>query len=210
MVHCVRNGVTTIVVRTADSDVIVLLVAFRHFAGNFNSKVFSYFGSGNKACFYNINEICLSLGEDVCHSLPFFFAFSGCDTVSSFFNQGKCKMWDRRIDYHNWITQVFCKLSNMPVCVTATQLKALENFVLFVYNPNLHENTEIDHYRMREFECSTHSNLRLLPPRIGLLEHNKHACYQAGWSWRHCISNTELSNPEQWDWKLVNGQYAPL
>ena len=73
------------------------------------------------------------------------------------------------------------------------------------------ENTEIDHYRMREFECSTHSNLRLLPPsRIGMLEHAKRACYQAGWIWRHCISNTELPNPEQWGWKLVNGQYAPL
>ena len=34
---------------------------------------------------------------------------------------------------------------------------------------------------MREFEWSTHSNLRLLPPsRIGLLEHAKRACYQAG------------------------------
>ena len=134
MVHCVRSGVTIIVVRTVNSDVII---AFRHFAGNFNSKVFSYFGSGNKACFYNINEICLSLGEDVCHSLPFFFAFSGYDTVSSFFNQGKCKMWDRWLDNHNRleITQVFCELSNMPVCVTTTQLKELENFVLFMYNP---------------------------------------------------------------------------
>ena len=75
MVHCVRNGVTSVVVRTVDSDVLILLLAFRHFADNFNSTVFCHFGSGNSACFYNSNEICCYLGEDVCHSLPFSLLF---------------------------------------------------------------------------------------------------------------------------------------
>ena len=76
MVHCVRNGVASVVVRTVDSDVLILLLAFRHFADNFNSTVFCHFGSGDSACFYNINEICCYLGQDVSFS-PFFLCFLG-------------------------------------------------------------------------------------------------------------------------------------
>ena len=32
-------------------------------------------------------------------SIAIFHAFSGCDCVSPFFNQGKCKMWDRWQDF---------------------------------------------------------------------------------------------------------------
>jgi hypothetical protein len=212
MLQCVKGGVSTVVVRTVDTDVLVLLLAFRHLAGNFSSKVFAYFGIGNKSCFYDINEISLHLGEISCRALPFFFAFTGCDTVSSFFNQGKCKMWDRWFEYHDRenITRVFIELSRMPNSINESQLQSLEKFILFVYNPNISPSTSLDEYRMLEFECSTHSNLRLIPPsKVGLLEHAKRACYQGGWIWQHCINNVEPPNPKEWGWQLHNSQFTP-
>ena len=96
-----------IVFRTVDSDVLVLLLAFRHFAKKISSAVFCHFGSGDSACYYN-KEICLNIGKGICHLLPFFFAFSGCDTLSAFFNQGKCKMWDRWLSYPTFLS--YCAL----------------------------------------------------------------------------------------------------
>ena len=122
-------------------------------------------------------------------------------------------MWDRWLSYHSRpkVTQVFCQLSNIPEYISGAHLDALEKFILFVYNPNFCESSGINYYRIREFECSTHNNLRLLPPsKIGLLEHVKRACYQGGWIWRHCITNTVLPDPEQWGWRLIDGQYIPL
>ena len=95
MLQCVRSGIQKIVVRTVDSDVIMLLFAYRHEGGNFSSNVFVWFGTGTNTTFYNINGIALGLGEETCKALRFFHAFTGCDTVSSFFNHGKCKFWDR-------------------------------------------------------------------------------------------------------------------
>ena len=34
------------------------------------------------------------LGKETCSALPFFNAFTGCDTVSSFFWKRKCMAWD--------------------------------------------------------------------------------------------------------------------
>ena len=41
---------------------------------------------------FNVSLAERDLGESVCKALPFFFAFSGCDTVSSIFNQGKTRI----------------------------------------------------------------------------------------------------------------------
>ena len=44
--------------------------------------------------YYNIIAAVDLLGTDTCKALPFLYAFSGCDIVSSFFSKGKCEAWD--------------------------------------------------------------------------------------------------------------------
>ena len=68
---------------------------------------------------------------------------------------------------------------------------------------------DIDYQRMRDFEHSVHSNLRLLPPpKIGLTEHTKRASYKAGWVWYQCKEDVHLPNPELWGWKKTSsGQF---
>ena len=34
------------------------------------------------------------VGYDICLALPFFYAFSGCDTVSNIFKHTEVAMWD--------------------------------------------------------------------------------------------------------------------
>ena len=44
MLQCVKSSIDKVVVRTVDTDVIMLLLAYRHVVGNFSSNVFTWFG----------------------------------------------------------------------------------------------------------------------------------------------------------------------
>ena len=213
VLQCLKTGVKNIVVRTIDTDVIVLLLAYRYFAGNFDLNVYAMLASKDIS-FYNINELSVQFGEKKCQALPFFYCFTGCDSVSSFFNQGKCKFWDRWQEFEDIdaLTDVFSFFSKMPaVSMCNNQVHLIEKYVLFVYYGRTDDGThDINITRMREFEYSTHNNLRLLPPsRLGLKEHIKRATYEAGWVWNQCIQNIRLPNPEDYGWILVNNKYSP-
>ena len=124
MLQCLLTGIKTIVVKNVDIDVSLLLLAYRHSKGNLSSKAFVWLGIRKlNSCFYLINDIGLDLGEEVCQALPFFHAYTGCDTVSSFFNHGKCKVWDRWFDFENesLLTKFFSELSQRPTNITVEQ-----------------------------------------------------------------------------------------
>ena len=213
MLQCVKSSFGKVVVRTVDTDVVISLLAYRHRGGNFSSNVFAWFGMGKNSSFYNINDISLKLGEDTCQALPFFHSFTGCDTVSSFFNHGKCKFWDRWREFEekDALTRVFVKLSEKPTMIMPEQVSILESYVLSVYYNKVMGPVDIDFQRMHDFEHSVHSNLRLLPPsKLGLIEHIKRASYEAGWVVYQCKENVELPNPKLWVWKKTeSGQFEP-
>lgn len=70
-----KRGYMHIHVKTVDTDVVVLSGT-----GTGVSQFFIDFGNGR---FFDILEISLELGEDICKGLPFFHTLSGCDTTSS-------------------------------------------------------------------------------------------------------------------------------
>ena len=151
MLQCLLTGIKTIVIKTVDTDVFLLLLAYRHSGGNFSSKVFVWLGIGKlNSCFYLINDIALDLGEEVCQALPFFHAYTGCDTVSSFFNHGKCKFWDRWFDFENesLLTKVFSELSQRPTNITVEQTTNLEKYLLSVYYPHMTGISDLNFQRM--------------------------------------------------------------
>ena len=192
--QCVRSGIRNVVIRTVDTDVILLLIAYRHQEVNTNSRVFACMAVGKEEKYYDINSISSLLGQEKCQALPFFHAVTGCDSTSYFFNQGKCKFWDRWEEFSlkDELTSVFGQLGRKPSTVTDEQALLLEKYVSFVYH-NSELEDDINSLRMRDFEYSTHNNLRLLPPsRDGLLEHFKRAAYEGGWVHYQCVENVEL------------------
>ncbi len=82
-----QRGNNTIMIRTVDTDVVVLLVG--HFYSlceqHPNVDIWVAFGTGKHFCYYHINTICSNLGVEKSWALPPFHAFTGCDTTSSFF-----------------------------------------------------------------------------------------------------------------------------
>ena len=86
-----EKGARMIYVRTADTDVIVIIagVFFELQATYPGLNIWVAFGMGKIFQYYHINTLCSSLGEPKCQALPFYHVFTGCDTTSQFFGKGK-------------------------------------------------------------------------------------------------------------------------
>ena len=146
--------------------------------GKFWLCSFACFTSAVSNRFYNINKIAEELGERTCRALLFFYALTGYDIVSSFFNQGNCKFWDRWTESQeeDALTTVFMELSEKPNAVTEEQISMIEWFTGFVYYRR--SINSIDSKRMQDFEYSLQENLRLIPPPgSGLKKHIRCAAY---------------------------------
>ena len=125
-----------IVIRTIDSDVLVLLISYVGHLQNLDPEVeiFAYLTNGKK--YYSNVEISTSLGREVCFALAFFYCFTGCDTVSSFTGKGKCKAWD------TWFlsqgtddfTKVFKELDNQPPEISSGHLNKIKEFIRLLYS----------------------------------------------------------------------------
>ncbi len=94
MIHVkdvLENGDNVVIVRTVDTDVIVLLVGmFHHFREkNPSGEIWVAFGTAKRYCYYHVNTIFEKLGRNKSISLPPFHAFTGCDSTSSFFGSKK-------------------------------------------------------------------------------------------------------------------------
>ena len=88
---CVRAGHERVIVRTVDTDVVVLCIAFQQKTSC--KELWVAFGTGKHFRYIPAHEIAAALGPDRACGLPTFHAFTGCDTVSAFVGHGKKTFW---------------------------------------------------------------------------------------------------------------------
>ena len=96
-------------------------------------KIWVDFGSGDNRKTYFINKVHSNLGDTVCLSLPFFHAFTGCDSTSSFFRKSKSNFmehWNNlSIDMWSNVSSSFQQLSWLPTMDTVrNNYKVIETF----------------------------------------------------------------------------------
>lgn len=84
--HAGRNGFSTVVISSDDTDVFVLALAFKSFLP---SSVYINCGTQATTRYMEITHVVQRHGSDVCRCLPGLHAFTGCDTVSAFSGKGK-------------------------------------------------------------------------------------------------------------------------
>ena len=83
ILHCLHIA---IVVRSPDTDVLVLLLKFSQVIDRtilFDTRM------GNNRRLLNVNDIVSAKGSDICDVLPALHSFTGCDTTSAFVRRGK-------------------------------------------------------------------------------------------------------------------------
>ena len=107
-----------IVVYSTDTNVLLLFLVYHchcEFKGS-TCTVFCNIGLDPSSKIYNVSVNARTIGLDTCQALPFFHAFTGCDTVSSFFNHSKKSMWEAWHKYpnHYILTQIIKTLSGTP------------------------------------------------------------------------------------------------
>ena len=127
-----NKGAHKIYIRTVDTDVIVILVSvFFNLQDNYpDTQLWVGFGTGKSFKYYFINDICKYLGREMSRALPFFHAFTGCDTTSQFFGKGKRIAWESWKSFPE-VTEAFLSVMNQHfqfLKVDSTAMKLLERF----------------------------------------------------------------------------------
>ena len=203
----------TIVVYSSDTGVLLLCLAYYHhceFEGS-TCTVFCKIGVGPSLKIYNVNVNTRVICLNTCQALPFFQAFTGCNTVLSFFNHSKKSMWEARHKYpnHYSLTKIFKTLSGTPERIYSFQLDEIENFLKFVYYGKVSMES-LDALRMNQFRCSTDNSPRTLSQsRDGLTEHIKSAPFQGGYEWRTLVEDMDFTDPTHWGWRFIYNKYNP-
>ena len=75
--HCVRNGHRQLLIRSVDTDVVVIAISTFHMISP--DELWIAFGMRKHYRLIPIHELTETLGEEKCKALPFFHSFTGCD-----------------------------------------------------------------------------------------------------------------------------------
>ena len=126
-----RKGHKKILLRTTDTDIVVLAVAQVQYLNV--DELWVAFGVRKHYRLIPIHLVANALGPDKSTALPFFHAATGCDTVSFFAGRGKRNAWKVWTVLPS-ITPVFISFSSQPSSITADSLKQCERFVFLLYS----------------------------------------------------------------------------
>ena len=160
MLHCkdaVSCGHKTVSIRTVDSDVVAIAVEV--FEQIQPDELWMAFGTGKKYRFIPIHELVVSLGSLKALSLPFFHAFTGCDTTSSFSSRGKKSAWDAWTSYPA-VTEAFTQLMQNPD-QTDRFFGTLQRFVVVMYDRSSSA-TEVSEIYLCEEALWSHKDMVLM------------------------------------------------
>ena len=108
--HAFNQEARKLMCVATDTDVVVIAIAS---ATRFiDCEAWIEFGHGKHKRYIPLHSITASLGQDKSLALPFFHAFSGCDTISSVKGIGEKNAWDTWQVFPD-ATPVFMRLSSL-------------------------------------------------------------------------------------------------
>ena len=193
----VRQGCQKIVLRTVDTDVVVLSVAavprlrLKH--------LWIAFGTGQNFKYIPADEIASRIGPERATALPMFHAYTGCDVVSSFTRRGKKLAWQTWNAFDD-VTATFGLLCDAPGKIDDEAMTMLEHFTVFLYD-RTSDLDSIDEVRQHLFTKRGMPMESLPPTRAALVQHAKRAVYQAGHIWGQAFTAAPaLPSPGDWGW----------
>lgn len=194
----VKAGYSKVVIRTVDTDVLVLAVKAVRCVDI--TELWVAFGVGDSFRYLAAHEIAQALSPNQCMALPMFHAFTGCDTISFFYGRGKKTAWNTWRSYDE-VTTAFCAIASNPDEVNH-YMEHLERFVVLLYD-RTSDHMSVNQTRRELFTKKGRAIDGLPPTREALLQHTKRAAYQAGYCWgQMLIATPELPSPVNWGWKV--------
>ena len=205
--HAAQHGHSRILVRTVDTDVVVLavMVAQRLPA---EDEVWLAFGTGKSFRYLAAHQIAACLGPEKSCALPMFHALTGCDTSSAFVGHGKKTAW---VAWNSLpeLTDALLRLAFAPTEIPEHSMQAIERFVILMYDQT---STCTDVNKARKKLFAKRSSVQRIPPtRAALEQHVKRAVFQGGHVWGQIlVPQPVLPSPSSWGWiQTDDGLYEP-
>ena len=128
-----QQGHKKILLRTLDTDVLVLAVAFlQQVTEREHLDLWVAFSTGNNFRYIAGHDIATKLGRKVSKALPVFHAFTGRDTVSCFGRRGKKTALEAWKSYPD-VTDAFLALSHKHKPLELSS-RCVERFVVLMYD----------------------------------------------------------------------------
>lgn len=197
LADAVSKGYKNVLVRTVDTDVVVLAVAA--VAQVDVQMLWVAFGTGKSFHHIPVHEIARSLGPSKSIALPMFHAYTGCDTVSSFSTKGKKTAWTTWMNYED-VTPTFLSLSAGPAQLKDEDVAVLERFTIILYD-RTSTIVEINEARRELFTKKGRAMDALPPTKAALVQHIKRAVYQGGHCWGKALQvHLDMPTPGDWGW----------
>ena len=200
--HAIMAGHKVAVVRTVDSDVVVLSI--QHYPTFQNLGLIDlWIGFGCKKNYRDIpvHEVSAQLGPNRCMALPFFHAFTGSDLTSSMFGIGKKTAWNAWLHCPE-VTETMVTLLHQPEELTedSVHMRRIEQLTVQMYNKNCSFAT-VNEARQLLF---THNlrNLECIPPtKAALYQHVKRAVFVFVFMWHGALAGElRLPAPADYGW----------
>ena len=189
-------GFSKVMIRTVDTDVVVIAIAC--FSRLAVEELWVWFGTGSHVRYVPVHELAVSLKPDHCLALPFFHAFTGCDTVSAFAGHGKKTAWETWLAFPD-VTSVFVQLSSQPKDIDAC-MPLLERYTVLLYDRTSNKMT-VNEARKQLFAKKGRRMEDLPPTQAALVQHAKRAAIQSGYCWFAALeANPQLPCPSDWGW----------
>ena len=131
-------------------------------------------------CYIAAHEIAKTLGLNMSTSLPFFHAFTGCDTVSCFNGKGKRTARDTWQPFPD-VTEAFLILSCSPNELTEDSVcfDLIQRFVVLMYDRNS-DITATNEVRKYLFSRKSKDIESIPPTSTALLHHSIASAQQKG------------------------------
>ena len=204
--HCAQDGYHRVQIRTVDTDVVVLAVAFYMEIENLQ-ELFVAFGTGKHFKYIPIHTIARKLGPLKSRALPMFHSITGCDTTSSFGGKGEKTAWEA------WqacpsVTDAFIELSKKPCMISDACFKEVERFIVVMYQ-RTSELSSCDEARRHLLTCGR--SMENIPPTTDALFHHVKRCVlQAGYCWAQTLIVCPfMPSPSQWGWNQQGDFWVP-
>ena len=126
-----QSGYRKILIRTVDTDVVVLAVSrVQDLSVN---EIWIAIGTGKNFRYLPVHSIAEQLGPQRSKALRMFHSITGCDTVSFFSGRGKTSAWDVRNVFPQ-ITDTISMLASVPEEIPEQAMALIERFVVLLYS----------------------------------------------------------------------------
>jgi len=193
--HASQNGHSKIMIRTVDTDVVVLAVSVANTLPE-QSELWLAFGTGKHFRYLAAHEITTLLGPEKASALPMFHALTGCDTVSAFVGHGKRTAWAIWKSLPE-LTNALLQLSCAPNDIHSEIMDNIQRFVILMYD-RTSTCTEVNTARRKIF-AKKHSVERIPPTFAALIQHVRRTAYQGGHVWgQSLLPRPLLPSPIEW------------